>query len=224
MDPVEAIRNAQALTIEVAPALSTAEIGLLEAEFGHPFPSDLRRVLGHTSSVGGAPLALDFTGRTMDVEAAELFPAGVPIAHDGAGNFWIVDTNPDDPATAPLFYLSHDPPILLYQSDDLGGFLREVFRKLEPDQSSLIDDVHGDRLFRVWHDNPGTLDRTAALAGDADLSAFASLLDDRFSFVDLRRAEVGMGFSWGRHGPRTRLRRHGYERLFAYAPRRRRAL
>ena len=27
-----------------------------------------------------------------------------------------------------------------------------------------------------------------------------------------------MGFSWGRHGPRTELRRHGYERLFAYAP------
>lgn len=27
-----------------------------------------------------------------------------------------------------------------------------------------------------------------------------------------------MGVSWGRFGPRTELRRHGYERLFAYAP------
>ena len=26
-----------------------------------------------------------------------------------------------------------------------------------------------------------------------------------------------MGFSWGRHGPRTEIRRNGHERLFAYA-------
>jgi hypothetical protein len=25
-----------------------------------------------------------------------------------------------------------------------------------------------------------------------------------------------MGFSWGRYGPRTELRRHGHELLFAY--------
>jgi len=49
-------------------------------------------------------------------------------------------------------------------------------------------------------------------------AAFAAELDDRFRFVDLRSPPVGMGFSWGRHGPRTELRRHGIERLFAYAP------
>jgi hypothetical protein len=40
-------------------------------------------------------------------------------------------------------------------------------------------------------------------AGDERLSAFAAELDDRFTFVDLRSSPVGMGFSWGRHGPRT---------------------
>jgi hypothetical protein len=29
---------------------------------------------------------------------------------------------------------------------------------------------------------------------------------------------VGMGFSWGRYGPKTEVRRHGDERVFAYAP------
>ena len=27
-----------------------------------------------------------------------------------------------------------------------------------------------------------------------------------------------MGFSWGRYGPPTDVRRHGFLRLFAYAP------
>jgi hypothetical protein len=87
-----------------------------------------------------------------------------------------------------------------------------------PPHDSLVDDVHEDRLFEVWRRNPATLDRAAALAGDNDMRAFAAGLDERFTFVDLRAPEIGMGFSWGRHGPRTQIRRHGYERLFAYAP------
>lgn len=88
-----------------------------------------------------------------------------------------------------------------------------------PPHASLVDDVHEDRLFNVWGKNPGVLDRATALAsGDETLRSFAAALDEPFSFVDLRAAPVGMGFSWGRHGPRTQVRRHGHELLFAYAP------
>jgi hypothetical protein len=87
-----------------------------------------------------------------------------------------------------------------------------------PPHASAVDDVHEDRLFNVWRDNPGTLEHSAALASDEHLSAFAAELDDRFTFVDLRSPSIGMGFSWGRYGPRTDVRRHGHERLFAYAP------
>src|SRR6266496_3206303 len=66
-------------------------------------------------------------------------------------------------------------------------------------------------------ENPGTLDHTAALAGDENLRGFAAELDDRFQFVDLRSPEIGMGFSWGRYGPETEFRRREYQRLFAYA-------
>jgi len=218
MDPIEAIRNARPEALELMPPLSAPEIASLETELGHPLPDDLRVLLGHTAAIDGAPFELDFTGRTMDYEGRDLFPVGVPIAHDGAGNFWVVDANPDEPQAAPVFFACHDAPVVLYQSDDVGDFLHEVFRKLEPGQTSSVDDVHEDRLFHVWRENPGALDHAAALAGDAELRAFAAGLDDRFTFVDLRRPVVGMGFSWGRHGPRTELRRHGYERLFAYAP------
>ena len=36
--------------------------------------------------------------------------------------------------------------------------------------------------------------------------------------MDLRQRQVGMGVAWGAHGPRTRLARHGWERIFGYAP------
>jgi hypothetical protein len=116
-----------------------------------------------------------------------------------------------------VFFACHDPPIVLYQSPDIGHFLHEAFRMLVPPHASLVDDVHEDRLFNVWGENPRTLDHSAALEQDAGLRAFAAELDDRFVVVDLRSPEIGMGFSWGRFGPRTDARRHGYERLFAYA-------
>jgi cell wall assembly regulator SMI1 len=229
MDPLEAIRRAQAtrlvnedgdeVELELAPAVPPADIERLADEVGVPLPRDLRALLEHTAGIEGGPLdTIDFTGQSLSFGAPETFPSGLPIAGDGFGNFWVLDLTPDDVETAPVFFVCHDPPVILYQSPDIGDFLHEAFRMLVPPHASAVDDVHEDRLFNVWGNNPGTLEHSAALASDERLSAFAAELDDRFTFVDLRSSPVGMGLSWGRYGPRTEVRRHGDERLFAYAP------
>ena len=120
--------------------------------------------------------------------------------------------------TAPLFFLCHDPPVVAYQAPDVGEFLHEVFARYEPPHASAIQDVREHAVTRIWRENPAEIDRASALAGDDDLRAFADALDERYSFADLCKPKVGSGFSWGRHGPRTELRRHGDARLFAYAP------
>ena len=87
-----------------------------------------------------------------------------------------------------------------------------------PPHKSLVNDVHEDRLFDVWRKNPDVIDQpTAAASSDAALRAFASELPAHFQIVDLRKANPGMGFSWGRYGPRTELRRHDFARIFGYA-------
>jgi cell wall assembly regulator SMI1 len=227
MDPVKAIRHAQStalvdedgdeVVLALGPGLAAAEIETLRAELGVPLPHELRALLEHTARIDGALETIDFTGRALSFGGDELFPSGLPIAHDGYGNHWVLDLTPDEAASAPVFFACHDPAVVLFQSPDLGHFLHETFRMYVPPHASLVDDVHEDRLFHVWRTNPGELDHAAALAGDESLRAFAAELDERFAFVDLRAPEIGMGFSWGRFGPRTEVRRHGYERLFAFA-------
>jgi len=173
-----------------------------------PVPEELRTLLAEDAGVAGGPLEVDLTGRSFSVGLEELFPAGLPIAHDGSGNFWVLDLTSDPTAPVHIFFLCHDPPVVLYQGADLRAFLHAASR------ASPLDE---DALFTVWRTNPGTLDRAAALAGDGELRAFASELDERFVFVDLRSPAGGDGFSWGRYGPRTEVRRHGEARLFAYA-------
>ena len=229
MDPIEEIARAQSIDLvdedgnpvrlAPAPGLSAAEIEDLQSGLGASLPRELRALLAHTSGIGGVLDAVDFTGMGLGgFDAPGIFPDGHTIAHDGFGNYWVVDLTPGERDVAPVFFACHDAPVILFQSPSVGHFLHEVFRMYVPPHASLVDDVHEDRLFNVWGENPGLIDHAAALQSDDEaLRSFAAELGDRFAFVDLRDAPVGMGFSWGRYGPRTEIRRHGHVRLFAYA-------
>jgi hypothetical protein len=205
------------ITLDFAPPLTADETDALRNEVGVPLPAELVAVLGETSAVEGVE-QLDFTGRTMDVMVEEVAPAGLPFAADGFGNFWLLDLTPEPTATAPVFFLCHDPPVFAYQGASLGGFLEELSAMYEPGRPSTVRDVHDTSVFEIWRSNPSVVRRDTALAADAELTAFARRLDERFELVDLRRPEVGAGFSWGRYGPRTEIRRHGYARIFACGP------
>ena len=212
-------QDGEPVAIELAPPLTPDQINSVEQRVGQPLPQELRSLLAFCGGIeeGCAP-EIDFTGARMSFECKEVFPNGLPIGHDGFGNFWVLDVTPETTEAAPIFFACHDAPVVLYQSPDIASFLSELFKMSRPPHKSLIDDVHEDRLFDVWRSNPGVIDQTtASKSSDSTLRAFASELADNFQIVDLRKVSPGMGFSWGRYGPKTEVRRHGYERMFAYA-------
>lgn len=228
MTPWDVVQEASGLVLEtvdgqrVNPILSAGMpvegITQLESDLGFKLPGELSELLPHCSGLDGLlHTIIDFTGRTMSFEFVEVFPRCVPLAGDGYGNFWVLDVSPEGAPVAPVFFACHDPPVVLYQAPSLASFLTEVVRKFRPPHMSLVDDVCEDRLVEVWRKNPGTITLAEAKAGDQVLQEFATTLDDRFQIVDLRAAPIGMGFSWGRHGPTPEIRRHGEHRLFAYA-------
>jgi hypothetical protein len=167
----------------------------------------------------GALEQIDFTGRSFrDGFGPDfLLPHGLPIAHDGYGNFWAVDLQPGSDKWGPIYFSCHDAPVMLLQAATIQQFVREVFKMYTPPHKSLIDDVHEDRLFDVWRKNPGVIPHTTALASlDPDIQSFAAGLDPFFDLIDLREAPIGMGFSWARYGPKTEVKRFGSKPIFAY--------
>jgi cell wall assembly regulator SMI1 len=207
------------VVLELTPPATSEQMDSIQQQVGQPLPEELRTLLAFCSGIDGGSLdGIDFTGARMSFGQEEIFPSGLPIAADGFGNFWVLDLTPQTTKVAPVFFACHDAPVILYQSADLASFLAEVFRMSTPPHKSLVDDVHEDRLFDVWRKNPGVMDQpAAAVSSDAEVRSFAAGLPEHFQIVDLRRVSPGMGFSWGRYGPRTELRRHGYERIFGYA-------
>ena len=72
-------------------------------------------------------------------------------------------------------------------------------------------------LFEVWRKNPGVRSQDGCLhSDDPELRRFAQDLDPSFEIIDLRNAQIGFGFSWGRYGPNTVVRRFGTLPIFAY--------
>src|SRR5215210_258385 len=227
MTPLAIIRRAQAetlidedgnvVTLELFPGLSHAELQEFADRVPCPIPPEISELLGLCGGFYGTIEQVDFTGRELMFELGPAFPHGLPIAHDGFGNFWVVDLHPDSARWGPIYFVCHDAPVILYQSDSLEGFLTELFRMFEPPHESLIDDVHEDRPARVWKTNPGVLSYEQCLRSeDPILSTFARELDESFRIVDLRRAKPGDGFSWGRFGPNTTIERFGTHAVFAY--------
>ena len=225
--PLGIIRRAQArtlidedgniVTLELLPGLSRAEMRDFARRVPCVVPEEIVELLGACSGLEGVIDQVDFAGRLATFEFEAAFPHGLPLATDGFGNFWIVDLQPNSTRWGPIYFVCHDAPVILYQSDSLEDFLIELFRMLEPPHESLIDDVHEDRLARVWKTNPGVLSHEQSFRSDDPvLSAFARELDDTFRIVDLRGARPGDGFSWGRYGPNTRIGRFRTHAVFAY--------
>jgi len=206
-------------TLTLLPGLTEEELKGVEAGLPCALPAEAREVLTFCRGFEGGPLeSVDFSGQQLaGFGLEEVFPCGVPIAHDGFGNYWVVDVVSTSKSWGPIFFACHDAPVIVFQTDRMEHFIKEVIRMSNEPWESEIDDVHEKYHDRISRDNPGVMTHEDCLKSrDADLRAFAESLDETFLFVDLRNAKVGDGFSWGRYGPATVNKRFGEERIFAY--------
>ena len=204
--------------VRLLPGLSNEELDEMARTLPVVPAGDIRELLQFCSGIDGTLEEIDFSGRTMrDGFEAEFIPYGLPIAHDGFGNYWVVDLQPGAADWGPIYFCCHDAPVMLLQSAAVEQFVSEVFKMYMPPHKSLVDDVHEDRLFDVWRRNPGVISQVNATAsGGREIQTFAASLGADFEIIDLRNAPIGMGFSWGRYGSQTEVKRFGALAIFAY--------
>jgi hypothetical protein len=135
---------------------------------------------------------------------------------DGFGNSWLVDLNGASKEWGPIFFVCHDPPVVQFQCATFEQFLTELFKQFQPPYESETTRVRDEGMV-IWKSNPHVMDFDEAVARRDDLvPRFARELGKEWQFIDLRNVPSGSGFSWGRYGPETEVRRFGDEPIFAY--------
>lgn len=182
------------------PRLSAFEIDRLAESLPCPMPGAMRDTLFVCRGISGKfdPDFLvdivDFCGTTVGCGLPTLFPSGRGLAADGCGNHWVVDFQPDSTQWGPVYFLCHDPPVVLLQSPDVLHFVQELCRHLQPPHRSLLREVSEHRLCNVYRRDPGSVAYSDAMgADDAVMRTFAAEVGPGYRFTDLRNAAIGMG-------------------------------
>lgn len=211
--------DGQVRALELLPPATDEEIRALEARLPCPIPGDVRAALRVTTGLANGPLEsfslVDLEGFGVE----ELLPFAYSIAHDGYGNYWVLDLLPETTDWGPVFYACHDPAVLAWQAPSIEAFLLDVVAMESGGARSPVDIVHEDVVHRIWRDNPGLMPKAAAVeSGDPEVRAFAASLPESALVADLRTASLGDGVSWGRFGPKTEIRRHGSARIWGLVP------
>ena len=202
--------------LTLLPPATAEQLRELEAHLPGPLPDEMRAALQVTTGWEEGPLEsfslLDLAGFGLD----EAFPHPYSIAHDGFGNYWILDVLPDAMDWGPVFFACHDPAVIAYQSPSIEQFVKDVVAMPPDDPRSPISRVHEEVVHRLWRDHSALIPQSvAAISSDPALREFAQSLTPEAVITDLREPRPGSGFAWGMYGPRTMIERFGSERLWA---------
>lgn len=223
----ESLRDSSGLSLTVLrkPGLSDDEIAAFEAQLPGPLPQPIRELLSFCAGFGFPPVGfVDLRGEeTSGLE--EILPRGRVLLGDGFGNQWVIDVDTGSGVWGPVFFVCHDPPVLVLQSVDLAEFLDQVFDLGRPPKRSAIHHVRTEVVRQVWTADPflNPVEGFRQVA-DETLATFARQLPDGWMVADLRSLQPAQGFAWGRFGPNTCLRRSESDLIFAAGPPQRRGL
>jgi hypothetical protein len=203
--------------------LSEEEVALFQTQLPGALPPDVRELLVYSAGFDiVSVLKSGRRGRTVpvilagsrNIELSNVLPCPVTLLGDGCGNFWVVDVDLTG-AWGAILFVCHDPPVIVVQAADLACFLDQVLNPGEGDSKNTLYYVWNAATSLVWKTDPWLVSvRDAQLVPDAALSQFAEQLPQTFCVADLRSKEIGSGFSWGKAGPNTDIRRAGAELLF----------
>lgn len=124
----------------------------------------------------------------------ELLGFCLTITHDWAGNYWVQEINKKG-EWGRIYYVCHDPAVIVKQADSLYEFLIQMHEYLLKEEASFLSKVIDEISFKIYEGNGRLLEqKEAIISGDELLSNFASNYNEDWFIADLRHAKNGEGF------------------------------
>ncbi len=205
--------------LRVLPRCPPARVAEIEAEIGFALPRELKDILARCIGLEGAITETVDLARVERCGLDSLFGWMINLVGDGAGNYWQLELRPEMEVLGPVWFLCHDPGVVVYQSDDLASFLDGWIRYNTFPGSGPLVEVAETRVNDVWEQTSDVPRDELVESRDPVLREFAMRLDSKWFITDLRQARIGHGMPLYRYGSKTPHARAGTERVFAYATR-----
>lgn len=137
-------------------ALLGSGMGLNEehfrSTFTRPIPVEVRELLAFASGFSIGSTEVQFTEHHMQGFDA-FFPDWMELCGDGCGNFWVAEIQDETNEWNPVWFVCHDPPVVLRVADNLSDFLEQVLdcHRVQPRRSVNWFAQSHDRAMEIWN-------------------------------------------------------------------------
>jgi len=199
------------------PGLSPQAIQGLKASYPGLLTDEMRSLLQTTCGFTAAEFGtIDLTSRWHPAEPIDVFHPCVTLSIDDEGRRWIAETSRSRGLPGPVWCVLTDPPVALYTSDDLAGFLGTVDETAR--RGRLLKWLHGlDQEARaVWHRRQALAEESYQnCREDRELRGWLAGLPFDARIYDPRARSTMRGWPYGLAGPDGRLHRFGRLPVFA---------
>ena len=198
---------------EVEPGLSDEALAALEAELGVRLPAELRRLIAQVGAYAATARGFRKMGNVTFASGGphadgELFPACLFLLHNGCGDHWILDVDPQTGECGHVVLASHDPPLFAFHFRTLEEFIQKT---LDPE----FDLKAYQELTEQNCLNFGIPALEARESEDASIREFGLTLSADYAIFDLRGRQLPCCFYWGLTDPDSNWKRWKHELLFA---------
>ncbi len=188
--------------VQPMPPVTSAQLERLEAQLGGQPAADFAELLTVASGFRVGAWTVRFTGPDDDLEALsfpEICPAGVTLAKDPSGNYWVADVH--DGAPGLVLYFCHDPPVATVAARSFPEFMRRAA------EGPAFLEASVRAADEAWEGAERLAADRLALANDRD-PVVQRFLDENPGgiIVDLRSVD---GLPWGLYGSDPVIRRAG---------------
>lgn len=172
---------------------------LFRKNYKKPFTKEVAELLDLTPGFELGYTEVHFTETQMQGYHF-LFPDWMELCGDGFGNFWVAEVQDQTHEWKPIWFVCHDPPVVVRVADNLANFIDlvlDAYRKSPHIKENWFSLSH-ERANQVW-DGAGTAPievSDARKSPDPAIAALAHQLPANGCVIDLRNCPNGGGFSW----------------------------
>lgn len=179
-------------SIELLPGMSRREIAKVATGMPHGrLPDEIIDLLTYSRGFNGSAvddlLFADYRISVYDL----FFPRQITLGGDGRGNSWIVDIDTKG-NWGPVYFMDHDPPVIVKFADNLAGFLHVLHENCEHPEKSTFQNLYGPTTARIYKQKRQPV---AENLHNYDLSSVENL-PNSYRIESLVGKSPGTGFRW----------------------------
>jgi len=155
-------QEGERFSFDLLPGLNAFELRAFSRKLPGQLPAEIKELLAYSRGFDFYAFdRIDFTRMGFELEGAFEYP--LDLTNDAFDNHWIVDVHPVTGEWGKIFYVCHDPTVIVLQAHGLSQFLSQISQLAKGEEVNWINYIREDAARNVWEEKASLMTIAQAL-------------------------------------------------------------